>query len=203
MDDYQRAKPNEAGSDGGQMRPTVEGLMRRGVLEKVVSKGELWVQYEIWFEKGRAAFGKPVGWTSQKIARAEGGWTVCLRFNHKDNKALWMLRSFDRKHEPRFTKPLTEGAWQRITVRVYDIGTSEVKADSWHQDAAQKKADVMWKGVVSKEIKKGGVINKLILMNGSSGHGGAPFPDHDFSVLYRNWIVSTEPIDLGEGSIGN
>ena len=211
LDDYQAGPNPERGSDGGQIRPSVKGLIRKGKLDEVVSEGELWFQYEVWFEKGRAEFGKAHGWTSQKTARVEDGtvrpnkqkhWTVTLRFNHRDNKALWMLRGFAKEVEPTFAKKLTEGAWQRITVRTYDIGTPAPKVDAWHQDEAQKKADQIFKAVPSNWNKET-VVGGIALMNSSSGHGGKPFPDHDFSVLFRNWIVSKRPISLGEDSIGN
>ena len=47
------------------------------------------------------------------------------------------------------------------------------------------------------------VVGGIALMNNSSGHGGTPFPDHELSVLFRNWIVSRKPIDLGEDSFRN
>ena len=207
QDDYQTGKK---GSDGGQIRPSVKGLVRKGTLAQTISDGELWFQYEVWFEKGMAEFGRAHRWTSQKTARVSGGsvqpkkknnWTIILNFKNGEN-AQWMLRGFNKEYDPRFSKPLKEGVWQRITVRTYDIGTPHPKVDVWHQDKGQKNADKMFEGEMGR-WSKDTVIGRIVLMNNSSGHGGAPFPDHEFSVLYRNWIVSRQPIDLGEDSFGN
>ena len=207
QDDYQNGKK---GSDGGQILPSVKGLIRKGNLTQTISDGELWFQYEIWFEKGMAEFGQAHHWTSQKTARVSGGsvhpkkknnWTIILNFKNGEN-AQWMLRGFNKEYDPRFSKPLKEGVWQRITVRTYDIGTPHPKVDVWHQDKGQKNADKMFDAETGN-WNKDTIICKIGLMNNSSGHGEGPFPDHDFSVLFRNWIVSRQPIDLGENSFEN
>ena len=210
QDDYQHAPPKESGSDGGQIRPNVKGLVRNGKLAKTIADGELWFQHEIWFEKGLVDFAVANDWQSQKTARAEDGtvrphkgnnWTITLRYKSGET-AQWMLRGFNKEYDPRFSKPLKEGVWQRITVRTYDIGTPHPKVDVWHQDKGQKKADKMFEGEMGR-WSKDTVIGRIVLMSNSSGHGGAPFPDHEFSVLFRNWIVSRKPIELGENSFGN
>ena len=210
QDDYQKAPPKESGSDGGQIRPSVKGLVRKGKLAKPISDGELWFQYEVWFEKGMSEFGAANNWTSQKTARVEDGtvrphkknhWTITLRFKNGKN-AEWMLRGYNRERDPRFAKPLQEGRWQRITVRTYDLGTANSKVDVWHQNAGQKKADKMFAGELGN-WSKDTVVGGIALMNNSSGHGGTPFSDHELSVLFRNWIVSRKPIDLGEDSFRN
>jgi len=213
QDDYQAcSKPGpEKGSDGGQMRPRVKGIVRRGSLAQPISSGEIWFQYEIWFELGLCEFGKTHKWTSQKTARIEdrtvrphrgNHWTITLNHLGDTAKAKWMLRGYNGKlPDPTFAKPLAEGTWQRITVRTYDLGTGMPKVDAWHQDAAQTKADKIFDAELGN-WSKDTTISGIMLMNNSSGHGGCAFPGHDLSVLWRHWIVSTSPIDLGENSIG-
>ena len=214
QDDYQAAsKPGpETGSDGGQLRPRVKGVVQKGKLIEPITKGEIWFQYEIWFEKGMLDFAVPNHWSAMKTARLSdntvrptkgNNWFVNLVFKHGPATAQWKLRGYYDTARYAFAKPLTEGAWQRITVRTYDLGTPTPKVDVWHQDTAQGAADKMFDAVVSNRWSAKTTINEIVLANNSSSHGGARMPDHDFSVLWRHWIVSTQPIDLGESSIGN
>lgn len=213
QDDYQAsAKPGpEQGASGGQMRPRIKSIVRAGTLLNQISSGEIWFQYELWIEKGMVDFAISNRWTSQKTARLGdqtvrphrgNHWTITLDFKKGTQATEWKLRGFNNNSDPTFVKPLVEGAWQRITVRTYDLGTPTPKVDAWHQDIGQPKADKIFSGVKGNWTSET-TINQVALMNNSSGHGGTPFPDHDFSVMWRHWIVSTQPIDLGESRIGN